>query len=172
MSGNLSNDFSFQAIAENLLYVLYHEEHNDLVNVPDKMDINPTDSRTLMKTTSPITLFIRNQNGGLKLAAIQLDYKPGWFETVSSIMLLYYNILHAQIKKRKSSGDDRYILNYLKYKKCIQTFTRNPMMFDKVRVHIIRQRKQMLPLQSIWFPLTIVKMNLFYVAAISSFPSL
>lgn len=66
-----------QAVSTNRLYVLYHEEHNGLASLNDMLDVNPTDTRDMMNTTSPIALFVKDNTGALKIAAIQIDYLPG-----------------------------------------------------------------------------------------------
>jgi len=64
-----------EAVSEGKLFVLYHEEHNGLASVEDRLDYNREDDRKMMKVTSPITLFILNERV-LKVAAIQWDYTP------------------------------------------------------------------------------------------------
>lgn len=64
------------AVSTNRLYVLYHEEHNGLASLNDMLDVNPTDTRDMMNTTSPIALFVKDNTGALKIAAIQIDYLP------------------------------------------------------------------------------------------------
>ena len=69
------NHSFFQAVSSERLFVLYHKQHNGLPSYPDKTDFNK--SRTMINSTSPISLFILNDEGELKIAAIQWDYMPG-----------------------------------------------------------------------------------------------
>ena len=45
--------------------------------MPDIMDNDPADNRTVGKSTSPIALFIVNKSDDLQVVAIQSDYRPG-----------------------------------------------------------------------------------------------
>ena len=60
-----------EAIQDEIIYVLYHEETN---NMRSKQHPNSTIEQ--YKLTSPITLFVPNPDGDLKVVAIQSDFKP------------------------------------------------------------------------------------------------
>ncbi|XP_002167264.2 polyunsaturated fatty acid 5-lipoxygenase isoform X1 [Hydra vulgaris] len=64
-----------EAVEQGSLFVLYHESYNDIETIPDVSDKDTSNRRPLIKVTSPITLFVLVERE-LKVAAIQIDYKP------------------------------------------------------------------------------------------------
>ena len=70
-----------KAMEKGKLFAVDYPIYHDIPHVPDIMDEDPTDKRTLLRSTSPIGIFAvgKDEKGAneLKIVAIQMDYKPG-----------------------------------------------------------------------------------------------
>ena len=68
-------------MAKGLLFAVDYPIYHDIPHVTDIMDLNSTDNRNMLRSTSPIGIFVvgKDANGKneLKIAAIQMDYQPG-----------------------------------------------------------------------------------------------
>jgi len=68
------------AMAKGLLFAVDYPIYHDIPHVTDIMDLNSTDNRNMLRSTSPIGIFVvgKDANGKneLKIAAIQMDYQP------------------------------------------------------------------------------------------------
>ena len=64
-----------------ILFAVDYPIYHDIPHVPDIMDLDPTDKRTMLRSTSPIGIFVVGKdpkgNNELRIAAIQMNYKPG-----------------------------------------------------------------------------------------------
>ena len=76
-----------------MLYVLYHENYNEVETEPDFFHKYYSTKPQLKISTSPITIFVRTRTGMLQVVAIQLDYKPSKFSScllVTSHFFVYF----------------------------------------------------------------------------------
>lgn len=68
--------FSFKALKEDRLFVLYHEDYHKIPEMVDILDTDLTDSHKYIESVSPITLFILNKQNDLEVVAIQKHNTP------------------------------------------------------------------------------------------------